>query len=458
MTMIHSSILWKDWFGTETLRSIWSETNMVSQWMKVESALAQIQAEAGIIPEKAAQEIAVTEITDDVIADIRQITRKTRHVIAGFVKYMRERLESAGEFFHLGATTQDILETGLTLQIGESLHAIERDLLRLLKVMVDLSQKHQTTVMPGRSQGQQGLPVTFGFKTAIWGWELKDHMERLFELKKRLLVVSMSAAMGTQASFALLFGEKKAFSLSARVGEVLGLAAPAMDIHHRTDRYAELGNWLALLCSSLGEMGLELRDLQRTEVGEVAESWQADMVGSSTMVHKQNPEPSQWLEGLAKIVRGNALSLMDIQMQHERDATRTAALLSCLPESLLCTGAVLSSAGDYLQNLKVNEDRMLSNLEMTGGAMLSEAVWLKLFQKTGRRNWAQGLIKQVSVEAREKGVCFEDVLLEHADIKEHLTDAEIKQALTPEHYLGTVRGQTRNMIHTIREFIKHHER
>jgi len=458
MTLVHSHILLKDWFGTDELRSVWSEVNTVSQWMKAEAALARIQADEGIIPGAAAERIAQTEITDVVITDIRQITQKTRHVIAGFVKYMRKRLEPAGEFFHLGATTQDILETGLTLQIGESLKIIERDLFKLLAVMVELSQKHQDTIMAGRSQGQQGLPVTFGFKAGIWGWELKDHLERLFELKKRLLVVSMSAAMGTQASFALLFGEKKAFSLSARVGEVLGLAAPAMDIHHRTDRYAELGNWLALLCSSLGEMGLELRDLQRTEVGEVAEGWRSDMVGSSTMVHKQNPEPSQWLEGLAKIVRGNALSLMDIQMQHERDATRTAALLSCLPESLLCTGAVLSSAKDYLQNLQVNADRMRSNLEMTGGAMLSEAVWLKMFQKTGRRSWAQALVKQISIEAREKGVCFKDVLLEHSDIKEHLTDEEIKQALTPEYYLGTVRRQTRNMIRTIKEFIKHHER
>lgn len=458
MTLVHSHILWKDWFGTDEMRSVWSEVNTVRQWMRAEAALARTQADEGIIPEAAANRIEQTEITDDVIADIRQITQKTRHVIAGFVKYMRERIGSAGEFFHLGATTQDILETGLTLQLVESLKIIERDLFKLLTVTVELSQKHQDSIMAGRSQGQQGLPVTFGFKAGIWGWELKDHLERFFEFKNRLLVVSMSAAMGTQASFALLFGEEKALSLAARVAEILGLAAPAMDIHHRTDRYAELGNWLALLCSSLGEMGLELRDLQRTEVGEVAEGWQADMVGSSTMVHKQNPEPSQWLEGLAKIVRGNALSLMDIQMQHERDATRTAALLSGLPESLLCTGAVLSSATDYLQNLKVNAGRMRSNLEMTGGAMLSEAVWLKLFQKTGRRNWAQGLVKQISVEAREKGVCFEDVLRDHADIKEHLTEAEIKQALTPEYYLGTARGQTRNMIRTIEEFIKHYKR
>ena len=285
-------------------------------------ALANVMAEKGAIPRSAADRIASVEVfSDEDFSALRDITRNTRHVIAGFVRYMREKLGDAGDYFHLGATTQDIIETGLALQIRQSLSLIETECIALKRLFVRTARTHRDTLMVGRSQGQQGLPITYGFKHALWAWELDTHLERLREMKKRVLLVSMSGAMGTQASYTLLLGKENARALPQELADRLGLYAPPMDSHHRTDRYAELCFWLALVCSSLGEIGLEIRDLQRNEVAEVKEKWRDGMEGSSTMLHKQNPEPCHWLEGLAKIVRGNASAMMDIQMQHERDAT-----------------------------------------------------------------------------------------------------------------------------------------
>jgi adenylosuccinate lyase len=447
MTLVHTYKLFQNWFGTKEMRSVWAEENMVAKWIKVESALAQAQAEDGVIPSEAADQIkAIGRLASDQVKDIAKITRTTRHVIAGFVRYMREYLGQAGDYFHLGATTQDILETGLTLQIKQSLEIVEMDLLLLRDRLIELAEKYQSTLMSGRSQGQQGLPITFGFKTAIWAWELNDHLKRLQELKKRVLLVSMSGAMGTQASFTLLSGQECALQLPARVGKTLELHVPAIDPHHRTDRFAELCSWLALIGSSLGEIGLEIRDLQRSEVDEVKEAWQQGADGSSTMVHKQNPEPCHWLEGLAKIARGNATAVMDIQMQHERDATRTAALLSSIPESFLCTSRALSIANNIFANLQIKEDMMLKNLKLLGGATMSEAVWLKLFQKTGRRGWSQELIKDLSQKAVKEGADFKDVVTHAPEINAHLSKADINKALDPLNYIGTAREQIQRII------------
>ena len=451
MTLVHTYKLFQDWFGTKEMRSVWDEENMVARWIDVEAALARTQAEDGVIPHEAADRIkAIGRLSSDQVNDISKITRTTRHVIAGFVRYMRDCLGEAGQYFHLGATTQDILETGIALQIKQSLEMVRTDLLLLRDRLIELAEKHQDTLMCGRSQGQQGLPVTFGFKTAIWAWELNDHLIRLQELKKRVLLVSMSGAMGTQASFTLLSGEQRALQLPVKVGKALDLYAPEIDPHHRTDRFAELGSWLALICSSLGEIGLEIRDLQSSEIDEVKETWQKGAEGSSTMVHKQNPEPCHWLEGLAKIARGNAMAVMDIQMQHERDATRTAALMSCLPESFLCTSSALSIANNLFANLQVKRDKMLENMALSGGAIMSEALWLKLFQKTGRRGWSQQLIKDLAQKAVREGLEFKDIAMITPEINAHLSKAEIKEALDPANYIGTARKQIQRIIQQIK--------
>ncbi len=424
------------------MRRIWSEENLVAGWLTVENALVETLSEFGLVPRSAAEQIRTVSTREQIrIDDIAKMTSHTRHIIAGFIQYMRHQAGTSGEYYHLGSTTQDILDTGLALMIKESLDLIQRDLLALQEVLLRLSEEHSRSVMPGRSQGQHGNPVTFGFKCALWASELQDHLERLCEIRKRVLVVSMGAAMGTQASYGLLLGKDKAVQLAPRMGERLGLHATPLDVHLRVDRFAELLNVIALIASFLGRVGLEIRDLQRTEVAEVSEQWAETVEGSSTMVHKQNPEPAHWLEGLAKIARANAMAVADIQIQHERDATRTAPEFACIPESFLSLSSALRIAIDIFGNLRVHLDRMRANLNLTQGSMMSEPVWIQLFKKTGRLKLSQQWVKDCARSARKQSMPFKKALLEHAHIRGLLTETEIDTLLDPANYLGTVEEQ-----------------
>ena len=434
------------------MRTVWSEENLVQKWLDVESALVQALQEAGVIPQSASDKmISLGNVEQITIDNIRSVTRETRHIISGFVKAFRDKCGEEGEYYHLGTTTQDILDTGLTLLIKESYAILVEQMRSLQDAMIRLADRHKHTIMAGRSQGQQGIPITFGFKVAIWASEIQDHIDRFFEMKKRLFQVNISGAMGTKAGFSLLLGKEGARRVETRAGEILGLACPKIDLHHRTDRFAEIMNAIALLCSSLGELGLELRDLQRTEVGEVAEPWDSRIDGSSTMPHKRNPEPSHWLEGLAKIARANAAAMMDMQVQHERDATRTAVEFACIPESFLCAGASLRIATDILSGLHVDGAKMKTNLAISEGLNMSEAVMLKLFQKSGRKIEAHECVKRCAARAYETKVAFKHTLIDDPMVSRYLSEDDIDEALNPENYCGTAAEQVEAVIGMITE-------
>lgn len=433
------------------MREIWKEENLVQKWLDVEAALVKALAQEGIIPAKAAQKIvALSTIAQIDITAIREDTQHTRHIISGFVKAFRKKCGDEGEYYHLGTTTQDILDTGLVLLIKEGYAILWREMQALQDAMLFLADRYKTTIMAGRSQGLQGLPITFGFKVSIWASELQDHMDRFYEFRKRLFLVNISGAMGTKSGFSMLVGADRATQVEARVAEFLGLGCPVIDLHHRTDRFAEMLNAIALLCSSLGEVGLELRDLQRTEVAEVAEPWENRIDGSSTMPHKRNPEPSHWLEGLAKITRANASAMMDMQVQHERDATRTAVEFACIPESFLCASAVLRIARKILEGLYVDTERMKENFNIQKALNMSEAVMLKLFQKSGRKIEAHELIKRCAARAFENNQPFGQVLLEDPLVSNYLTRHEIETVLKPENYLGTIVAQVQAVAEKIK--------
>ncbi len=448
--MHHSYLLWRDWFGTKEMRHLWSELNIVNSWLKTETALALTLEEFGVVPAdcaKAIQNHRDLEIED--IKKIRILTISTRHILAGFISYMRNRLGEAGEFFHLGATTQDILDTGLAIIIKDSLESIKTDLRSLLTVMAGLADQHRYAVMAGRSQGQHALPITFGFKVALWASELLDHLKRLEELEKRVLLVSVGAAMGTQSSFVLLAGKEKTLDMAKSMARHLKLQHTSTDLHGRVDRFSELLSYIALVCTFLGEIGLELRDLQRTEVAELKEKWKDSFEGSSTLVHKQNPEPAHWPEGLAKIARGNSVAMMDIQIQHERDATRTAPEFATISESFLCLSASLQMIEDILSNIDVDSAQMQANIEKTGGLIMSEAVWIELFKKTGRLVHSQHVVKRCANVAGESGISFKQALLDHEDVAAFFTQKEIDWMLNPENYQGTVEEQINAVIASV---------
>lgn len=436
-------LLLQNAYGTPEMRRVWEEKNIVQKWLDVEAAITRAKMKLGIIPEWAGKEIlarsTVEHLTPEMIAEFKA---DVGHLIVSFIKAFAKMCGPAGEYYHVGPTTQDILDTGLTLVIREAYQLLMEDLRRLEGVLMDLALRHKHTVMMGRTHGQHAVPITFGFKAAIWAWEIRDHIERMKELSKRLFYANVSAACGTMNTFTYLVGAEGAAEIQRLVAEDLGLQCPVADTHHRTDRFAEFCNALALICSTLAEMGLEVRDLQRTEVQEVEEPFDPEkQYSSSTMPNKRNPEPSEWQEGLAKIARANAMAVMDIQMQHERDATRMAVEFACLPENCLITHAAIRQAIRIFSGLRVNVERMRENLYLTRGIAMAEVVMLRLFQKTGRKVTAHRIVHDVSMRAFAEGRSLKEVLLEDPETRDLLTPDEIDELTNPEKYFGNAPEQ-----------------
>jgi adenylosuccinate lyase len=440
--MIHQSLIYADKFGNAEMRAIWSEAAMVQGWLDFEAALAWAQGELGIIPRKVAAEIVrkcnVRVVTPRTIAKWHA---KTGHVIVSMVKSFRDAAPSVGEMFHFGPTTQDVLDTGLTLQIRESLRLIVPRLLLLEQVVRKQSRRYRSTIMAGRSEGQIGSPITFGYKLAVVDSEIADHIVRLSQMSERLIWLTLFGATGVQASFCQIAGVAKTERMVKLVAKRLGLPVPTICMHQRTDRFTELGLVLANLLSTLGELGMEIRDLARSEVAEVAEPWGADRHSSSTMPQKQNPEVSEWLEGLAQLGRGQAVSLLEIRQQHERDTSRIPPEFHALPNLLLHTIAAVDAAIFVLQGLKVDPERMRENTLRNGGLIMSEALMLLLAKRSRRKVWAHQLCHDISMRVAREGRDLADAMSADPEVTRYLSRKEIREACEPERYVGTALQQ-----------------
>lgn len=436
--MIHQSLIYADKFGNAAMRAVWSEPSMVQRWLDFEAALAWAQGELGIVPSKVAAEIVrkcnTRVVTPEAIAKWHT---KTGHVIVSMVKSFRDAVPHVGEMFHFGPTTQDVLDTGLTLQIRDSLRLIVPRLAKLEQVVRKQSRRYRSTAMAGRSEGQIGSPITFGYKLAVIDSEITDHIVRLSQASERLMWLTLSGATGVQASFCQIAGIAKTERMVKLVARRLDLPVSTICMHQRTDRFTELGLVLANLLATLGELGMEIRDLARSEVAEVAEPWGADRHSSSTMPQKQNPELSEWLEGLAQLGRGYAVSMLEIRQQHERDTSRVPSELHALPNLLLHTIAAIDSALFVLDGLKVDARRMRENMLMNGGLIMSEALMLLLAKRSRRKVWAHQHCHDISMRVARDGGSLADALCADPEVARFLSRGEIREACKPEHYVGT---------------------
>ncbi|MBW2146350.1 MAG: adenylosuccinate lyase family protein [Deltaproteobacteria bacterium] len=441
--MRNQSILLQNAYGSADMRRIFHERNMVQKWMDFESAISQVQAELGLIPQEAADEITRKSTLEHLTPEmINEFKVDAGHLIVSLIKAFAKMCGPSGEHYHVGPTTQDILDTGLTLQIREAYDIIFQKMIKLEDILLGLAEKHKHTVMMGRTHGQHAVPITFGFKVAVWAYELRDCIERFKEMKKRLFVMKLSAACGTRNTFVYLMGKEKTHDMVKRVAERLGLGNPPADLALRTDRFAECVNNLALLSTLLGKAGLEVRDLQRTEFGEVEEPWDsAKQYSSSTMPNKRNPEPSEWQHGLSKLARANALVMMDISMSGERDATRMGPEMACIPDTFGYADAALNQAVRIFGGLVVHADRMKQNLYLQKGIAMSEVLMLKLWQKTGKKVTSHTLVHDISMKAFDENKSLKEAILENEEARTHLTDAEIEEITNPEVYYGDAAEQ-----------------
>ena len=423
-------------YGTPEMLKIFEEEARVQKLLDVEAALALAHAEVGNIPRKDAEKIAAMAYTKYVkVERVKAIEKEIKHDIASLVRALSEVCGSSGAYVHLGATSYDIVDTANALQLKDALGLIEKKLADLKEILKKQAAQHKGTIMIGRTHGQHALPITLGFKFSVWGYEVNRHIERLNECKKRVLAGKISGAVGTQAGL----GEHSEV-IQELVMKRLGLHAAEISTQIvQRDRYAELVCIYAMVASSLENFATEIRELQRPEIGELSEAFEASkQVGSSTMPHKQNPETCERVCGLARIVRSLAApALEDVVTWHERDLTQSSAERFILPESNILLEYILNLMCDVIANLRVDSQRMLQNLSLTQGRAMSEAVMMALTKKNVNRQEAHELLRKLTIQSALEKRDFKQVLLQDKFVSSKLSEKEIDQALNPKNYLGT---------------------
>ena len=423
-------------YGTPEMLKIFEEETRVQKLLDVEAALALAHAEVGDIPRKDAEKIAaLASIKFVKVERVKAIEKEIKHDIASLVRALSEVCGPSGAYVHLGATSYDIVDTANALQLKDAINLIEKKLEEFKSTLQKQAAQHKETVMIGRTHGQHALPITLGFKFAVWGCEVNRHLDRLNEGKKRVLVGKISGAVGTQAGL----GEH-AEQIQELVMKRLGLqpAEISTQIVQR-DRYAELICIYAMIASSLENFATEIRELQRPEIGELFEAFEdSKQVGSSTMPHKQNPETCERVCGLARIVRSLAVpALEDMVTWHERDLTQSSAERFIFPESNILLDYMLSLMCNIIANLRVDKERMLQNLGLTQGRAMSEAVMMALTKKGVNRQEAYELLRKLTIQSALEKKDFKQVLLEDKLVRGKLSGKEIDETLNPKNYLGT---------------------
>ncbi|MEM3702820.1 MAG: adenylosuccinate lyase [Candidatus Bathyarchaeia archaeon] len=437
-------------YGTPEMRRIFEEENRVQKMLDVEAALAWAHAEVGNIPREDAEKIMTAASLKYVkLARVKEIEREIKHDVAALVKALAEASGSSGAYVHLGATSYDIVDTATALQLKEALELIERRLSDFEKVLMDKALRYKETLMIGRTHGQHALPITLGFKFAVWMREIARHIERVRQCRERVTVGKMSGAVGTQAGL----GEH-AMRIQELVMQRLGIKAADISAQIvQRDRHAELICLLALIASSLENFATEIRELQRPEIGELFEPFEAErQVGSSTMPHKRNPETCERVCGLARVARSLTVpALENVVTWHERDLTQSSAERFIIPEACILVDYMLFLMHNIVANLQVDEERMLKNIELTQGRAMSEAVMIALTKKGMNRQEAHELLRMLTMKSETEKTPFKDVLLKDKVVSKKLSVKEIDEALNPRNYLGTALKQVEIMVEKTRK-------
>jgi adenylosuccinate lyase len=422
------------------MRRIFEEEYRLQKMLDVEAALAWAHAEVGDIPREDAQKIMEAATTRLVkLTHVKELESQIRHDVMSIVRVLSDVSGTSGAYVHLGATSSDINDTAMALQLKEATEVLENRLNILEKTLLDKSKRYKEVIMMGRTHGQHALPITLGLKFAVWMRETARHIQRLRQCRERLLVGKMSGAVGTQAGLG-----PNALKIQELVMKKLGLNATDVSTQI-IQRYvhAEFISLLAIVASTLDKIATEIRELQRPEIGELAEPFaRARQVGSSTMPHKQNPELCERVCGLAKVMRGLVVpALEDVPTWHERDLTQSSAERLVIPEACILMDYMIYLMNSILAGLWVNEKRMSTNIGLTQGRALSEAVMMALVAKGMSRQEAHELLRRLAIQSEAEKQSFKRTLLEDKTVGAKLSKADVDRALNPRNYLGTTLKQ-----------------
>ena len=440
------SLLFRDAFGTAAMREIFSDTALVARYVEVEVALAKAEARVGVIPADAAAEIA--RHADAGALDIEMLRKETDLVgypILPVVHQLVKQCGEAGRYVHWGATTQDIMDTAVVLQIRDALRIVGDDIAALRGILADLAKTHRDTAMAGRTHLQQALPVTFGYKVAIWLDMFDRHAARLEELKPRVLVGQFAGAAGTLASLG-----GKGFAVQEALCAELKLGVPASSWHVARDGFAEVINFLALVTGTLGKIALDVMIMASTEFAEVYEPFVKGRGASSTMPQKRNPISSELMLAASKAVRQHAGLMLDAMVQDfERATGPWHAEWVAIPESFVLTAGALNQARFALGGLIVDAARMKQNLDMSKGLIVAEAVMMQMAPFIGRQQ-AHDIVYGACRIVNEKGGTLAEALDAMSEVTQHFDKDAIARMTDPANYVGLAPQMVDRVIGSVR--------
>jgi 3-carboxy-cis,cis-muconate cycloisomerase len=430
---VFDSALFRDMFGTAEMRDVFSDEALVGRYLEAEAALARAQARVGVVPKDAAETIDLASRSLKIDYDkLRHETEIVGYPILPLVHQLSAAAGEAGRFVHWGATTQDIMDTGNVLQIRAALSIVERDLSELRNILADMARKYRDTPMAGRTHLQQALPVTFGYKAAVWLSSIDRHIERIEQARPRVLVGEFSGAAGTLASI----GEG-GLQMQKLFCEELGLNQPSITWHVARDGITEAVTLLGLITGTLGKIATDVMMMSATEFGELSEPFVPGRGASSTMPQKRNPISSELMLAAAKAVRQHVATMLDGMIHDFERATGPWHLeWVSLPESFLLTASSLANAKFMLAGLVVHDRRMRENLDLTHGLIVAEAVMMALAPKLGRQH-AHEIVYDACRKAIEGGGQLADILAKMPEIVDALGGVDaIRHHCDPLNYLG----------------------
>ncbi len=435
-------------YGRPEVRALFSRELRLRRALRVEAALAEAEAELGIIPPHAAQAIAAAAAGPDVtLAEVDRLEAEIRHDVMAIVRALGAQSGVGAPWVHYGATSADITDTALALEFQDAVRILRGDLTELAQTLTDLAHKYRGTPEVGRTHGQYAVPISFGYKMAVSAAEVLRHRKRLDELAPRLCVGKMAGAVGTGAGFG-----PKSFEIESAVMRRLGLRAdeaPTQIVGR--DRIAEFTGWLALVASTAERLATEVRNLQRSEIAEVQEPFdERRQVGSSTMAQKRNPVVSENVTSLARLIRAFALPpLENMALWHERDLANTANERIVLPHSIVLTDDILRKLIDVHTGLKVDAERMASNLSQSGGSVMVENLMLALTAKGVPRSEAHEFLRTMS-RGETGGGSLAARAKSDPTLQKYFTGAELDQLLDPAAYVQAAAAKTDRVVEALR--------
>jgi adenylosuccinate lyase len=427
------------------ITELFTEEQKLENWLKVEALLAKVHAQLGNIPQDAATEIQKKANLDYVkLERVKEIDKEIHHDLMAMVKALAEQCKGdADKYIHLGATSYDIEDTSLALQLREALLVIKSSSKKLLKTLLHIIEKTKSLVCIGRTHGQHAIPTTYGMRFGIWAYEIDRHLDRLDQVLERISYGKMSGAVGTMASFS-----KNGFQIQENLMKELNLN-PALISNQiiQRDRHAEVIFLTVLISQTLAKIARQFRILQRNEIGEMFEPFKQSQVGSSTMPHKRNPHKSERICSLARIVKSNIIPALDnIVLEDERDLTNSANERIIFAENFTFLDYMLGQLTDNLENVVIDELQIEKNLNLTKGACLAEKIMVNMVDKGFGRQESHEILRKAVIKAKNEDISIKEILTQNKLIKDKFTSEELDDLLNPHNYIGEAVNLTNNLI------------